>query len=137
MSIFRKKKNNGYVQIEQPRSELLIDSFNESVDVMGYSSKFVEDSRDPEAVEKARLKGKSYDWLLSEKRDAVFEEDARAEINFLKSQLTNCQRLILPLAAKQKGELSAAYAERDLIKKEIEFYDNAEKKLLGEESENV
>ncbi len=136
MSIFSRKKYSGYTQVQTPDADMIIKSFSQSVAVMGHSAKFAEAATDPEGAERKRLKGKHYDWLLSEKRDAVFDADARTEINFLKNQLANNQRLILPLMAKQKGELEAAKAKRKHVENEIAHYDRLEKELTGEDKKN-
>lgn len=133
MRIFRKKKKSRYTSMRSSSADMLLPSFSQSVSDMGYSSAFVEAAVDPEGDERKRLKGKSYDYLLSEKRDAVFEAEAKSHICFAKAQLTDALGQIPLIEAKRKAELSAAYEKKRNIEEEIATYN----KMLEEDENNA
>lgn len=133
MSIFTKKKYRGFVQNDSSGVTTILSSFSESLGDISFSKQFIEDSLNRESDAKRELRGKDYDYLLASKNDAKYDTLARAEINSLKAQYSGLLRQVLPLRAKNRGELSAAYAECKLIEEdELPYYDRLEKELLGE-----
>ncbi len=132
MSIFSKMKRRSNSGVQPCEAITILDSFNSFVPEIVFSKKFMKDTRNPEKAEKSRLRGKHYDWLLFEKRDAVIDADAKAEIESIRRQHLENERRVFLYAASVKSETDAARAQLSLIEKEISDYDNTEQKILAE-----
>lgn len=131
MNIFKRKnkENTGMPEMNTVRLTTIFPSFSIHPLPYEHSEKFITDGINPLESERERLKDKSVDWLLSEKRDTSIEADSKEEIAYGKRQFINHIYCISTNIAENEGELRLATEQEKLILEEIKYYDKLEAEL--------
>ncbi len=128
MKLFKRKRyeNTGMPEMNDIKLSTILSTASISPLPYEHSDKFIMDGINPLAVERERIKNKSVDWLIHDKRDASIEADSREEIVYGKRQFTNHVYCVSLIIAKHEGEIQASMEQEKLILAEIEYYNKLE-----------